>query len=158
LIQGKYEVYRMILSESDARQVLEVIRGQLGEIGAQVILDGIEESRRLGVEETLSDEDAKEMKQVGAMRRRPLSAVEELNIVLQRLEDRLVVLPRLAASIRDRLSSNEVEWRVDTDFVLESRIPEVSIARLVPEAHQEVTDRITEIMRAVEIPSTARVE
>lgn len=148
----------MILSESDARQVLEVIRGQLGEIGAQVILDGIEESRRLGVEETLSDEDAKEMKQVGAMRRRPLSAVEELNIVLQRLEERLVVLPRLAASIRDRLSSNEVEWRVDTDFVLESRIPEVSIARLVPEAHQEVTDRITEIMRAVEIPSTARVE
>lgn len=148
----------MILTESDSRQVLEVIRGQLGEIGAHGILEGIEESRRLGVEESLSDEGAKEMKQVGAMRRRPLSAVEELNIVLHRLQERLVILPRLAASIRDRLSTNEVEWRVDTDFVLESRIPEVSIARLVPEAHQEVTELISKIMRVVEIPSTARVE
>jgi len=148
----------MRLTESDARQVLEVIRGRLEEIGAQVILDGIEESRRLGVEETLSDEGAKEMKQVGAMRRRPLGAVEELNIVLHRLQERLVVLPRLAASIRDRLSTNEVEWRVDTEFVSESRIPEVSVAKLVPEAHQEVTERISEIMRIAEIPSAARVE
>jgi hypothetical protein len=148
----------MTLTESDARQVLKVIRGRLGEIGAQEILDGIEESRRLGIEESLSDEGAKEMKQVGAMRRRPLSAVEELNIVFHRLQERLVVMPRLAASIQDRLQANEVEWRVDTEFVSESRIPEVSIARLVPEAHQEVSERINEIMRDVEIPSTARVE
>jgi hypothetical protein len=148
----------MILTESDARQVLEVIRGQLREIGAHGILEGIEESRRLGVEETLSDRDAKELKQVGAMRRRPLSAVEELDIVLHRLQERLVVLPRLASSIRDRLSTTEVEWRVDTEFVSESRIPEVSIGKLVPEAHQEVTERISEIMRLVEIPSNARVE
>ena len=148
----------MILSESDAQQVLEVIRGRLGEIGAQVILDGIEESRRLGVEETLSDEGAKEMKQVGAMRRRPLSAVEELDIVLHRLQERLVIMPRLAASIRDRLSTNEVEWRVDTEFVSEDRIPEVSISKLVPEGNQEVSERIGEIMRVAEIPSSARVE
>jgi hypothetical protein len=148
----------MILTESDARQLLEVIRGQLREIGAHGILEGIEESRRLGVEETLSDRDAKELKQVGAMRRRPLSAVEELDIVLHRLQERLVVLPRLASSIRDRLSTTEVEWRVDTEFVSESRIPEVSIGKLVPEAHQEVTERISEIMRLVEIPSNARVE
>jgi hypothetical protein len=148
----------MILTDSDARQVLEVIRGRLEEIGAHGILEGIEESRRLGVEEILSDQDAKEMRQVGAMRRRPLSAVEELNIVLHRLQERLVVLPRLAASICDRLSTNEVEWRVDTEFVSESRIPEVSIAKLVPEAHQEVTERISEIMRVAEISSAARVE
>ena len=148
----------MILTESDARQVLEVIRGRLGEIEAHEVLEGIEESRRLGVEESLSDHDAKEMKQVGAMRRRPLSAVEELNIVLHRLQERLVVLPRLAASIRDRLSTNEVEWRVDTEFVSESRVPEVSIARFLPEAHQEVNERITEIMRVTGIASAARVE
>jgi hypothetical protein len=51
-----------------------------------------------------------------------------------------------------------VEWRVDTEFVSESRIPEVSIAKLVPEAHQEVTERISEIMRVAEISSAARVE
>jgi hypothetical protein len=148
----------MILTESDARQVLEVIRGQLEKIGAQEVLDGIEESRRLGVEESLSDQGAKEMKQVGAMRRRPLSAVEEVNIVLLRLHERLVVMPRLAASIRDRLQANEVEWRVDTEFVSESRIPEVSIARLLPEEHQQVSERITEIMKVAEISSAARVE
>ena len=147
----------MILTESDARQVLEVIRRQLEEIEAHEVLEGIEESRRLGVEESLSDQEVKEMKQVGAMRRRPLNAVEELNIVLHRLQERLVVLPRLATSIRDRLSTNEVEWRVDTEFVSESRIPEVSISRLVPEGYQEVTEQISEIMRIAEIPSAARV-
>lgn len=148
----------MILSESDARQVLEVIRGRLEEIGAHEVLEGIEENRRLGVEESLSDQRAKEMKQVGAMRRRPLSALEELNIVLRRLQERLVVLPSLAASIQDRLKANAVEWRVDTEFVSESRIPEVTIARLMPEGHQEVSERITEIMKDAEISSAARVE
>jgi hypothetical protein len=148
----------MMLTESDARQVLEVIRGRLVDFEAHEILEGIEESRRLGVEESLSDQDVKEMKQVGTMRRRPLSAVEELNIVLNRLQERLVVLPRLASSIRDRLSTNEVEWRVDTEFVSESRVPEVSIARFLPEAHQEVNERITEIMRVTGIASAARVE
>ncbi len=148
----------MVLTESDARQVLEVIRGRLGEIGAHEVLEGIEESRRLGVEESLSDQGAKEMKQVGAMRRRPLSAVEEMNIVLHRMQERLDVLPRLAASIRSRLSTNEVEWRVDTDFVLESRIPEVSITKLVPQGYQAVTERISEIMRVVEISPAERAE
>ena len=147
----------MILTESDAWQVLEVIRRQLEEFEAHEVLEGIEESRRLGVEESLSDQDVKKMKQVGAMRRRPLSAVEELNIVLHRLQERLVVLPRLASSIRDRLSTNEVEWRVDTEFVSESRVPEVSIAKLLPEAHQEVNERITEIMRVTGIASASRV-
>ena len=148
----------MNLTESDARQVLEVIRERLGEIGAQEILDGIEESRRLGVEENFSDRDAKELKQVGAMRRRPLSAVEELNIVLHRLEERLVVLPHVATSIQGRLKTDAVEWRVDTEFVSEDRIPEVSIAKLLPEGNQEVKERITEIMRAAEMLSSTRVE
>lgn len=148
----------MMLTDSDARQVLEVIRGRLEEIGAHEVLEGIEESRRLGVEESLSDQGAKEMKQVGAMRRRPLSAVEELDIVLHRLQERLVIMPRLAASIQERLNANDVEWRVDTEFVLESRIPEVRIARLAPQGRQEVSDRITELMKTVEISSAARVE
>jgi hypothetical protein len=148
----------MILSESDARQVLEVIRGRLEEIGAREVLEGIEESRRLGVEESLFDQTAKEMKQVGAMRRRPLTGLEELNIVFHRLQQRLVVLPSLAASIQDRLKVNAVEWRVDTEFVSESRIPEVTIASLMPEGRQEVSERITVIMKDAEISSAARVE
>jgi predicted P-loop ATPase/GTPase len=64
----------------------------------------------------------------------------------------------LAASIQERLNANDVEWRVDTEFVLESRIPEVRIARLAPEGRQEVSERITDLMKTVEISSAARVE
>lgn len=148
----------MILTESDAKQVLEVIRGRLEEIRAFEVLEGIEESRRLGADESLHEQAAKEIKQVGAMRRRPLSAIEELDIVFQHLQERLVVMPRLANSIRERLHTNEVEWRVDTEFVSESRIPEVSIAKLVPEGREMVHKQITEIMRVAEILPAARVE
>jgi hypothetical protein len=92
------------------------------------------------------------------MRRRPLTALEELNIVLHRLEERLVVLPSLAASIRDRFQASEVEWRVDTEFVSETRIPEVSVTKLLPEGHEEVSSRIAQIMKAAEIPAAVRVE
>jgi len=148
----------MILTESDARQVLNGIRNQLEEIGAHGILEGIEESRRLGIEEPLSENGRKELKQVGAMRRRPLSAVEELNIVLYRLQERLVVMPQMAASIRDTLKTNDVEWRVDAEFVSESRVPEISLGKLVPDEHQKVSELISEIMRAVKIPSNERGE
>ena len=148
----------MILTESDARQMLEVIRAKLEEIGARQVLEGIEESRRLGAEEFLREQDAREIKQVGAMRRRPLSAIEELNVVFQHLQERLVVVPRLAASIRERLHTNDVEWRVDTEFVSESRIPEVGIARLVPEGREMVRKQITEIMNVAGISPAARVE
>jgi hypothetical protein len=148
----------MMLTESDARQVLEVIRGRLEEIGAKEILDGIEESRRLGVEESLSEQGAKEIKQVGAMRRRPLSAIEELTIVFQRLQERLVVMPRLAASIQERLKANAVEWRVDTEFVSASRIPEVTIASLAPDGHETLNERITEIMKVADLSPAAREE
>lgn len=148
----------MILTESDARQVLEVIWVRLEEIEARQVLEGIDESRRLGAEEFLGEQDAKEIKQVGAMRRRPLSAIEELNIVFQHLQERLVVMPRLAASIRERLHTNNVEWRVDTEFISEIRIPEVAIAKLEPEGHQEVSERITEIIKDAEISPDARVE
>lgn len=148
----------MILTESDARQVLELIRRQLEEIGAQEVLDGIDESRRLGAEESLSEQDAKEIKQVGAMRRRPLNAIEELNVIFQHLQERLLVVPRLAASIRERLHTNDVEWRVDTEFVSESRIPEVGIERLLPEGHEMISERITEIMKVADISPAARAE
>lgn len=148
----------MILTESDARQVLEVIRVRLEEIGAREVLEGIEESRRLGADESLQVQDAKEIKQVGAMRRRPLSTIEELDIVFQHLQERLVVIPRLAASIRERLHTNDVEWRVDTEFVSASRTPEVSIASLVPEGRHEVSERITAIIKDAEISSAARAE
>ena len=136
----------MTLTEADAKQVLEVIRVQLEKIGAQEVLDGIEESRRLGAEaESLHDQAAKEIKQVGAKRRRPLSAIEELDIVFQHLHERLVVVPLLATSIQERLKVNAVEWRVDTEFVSESRIPEVGIASLEPEGREMVRKQITEI-------------
>jgi len=148
----------MILTESEARKVLEVIRGQLVEIDAREVLDGIDESRRLGAEESLHEQAAKEIKQVGAMRRRPLSAIEELNIVFQHLQERLVVVPLLAASIQERLKATSVEWRVDTEFVSENRIPEVSIASLEPEGREMVRKQITEIMKGVEIFPAERAE
>ena len=147
----------MILTESDARQVLEVIRQHLEEIGAREVLDGIEESRRLGAEESLQDQAAKELKLVGAMRRRPLNPVEELNIVLEHLQERLVVVPRLAASIQERLHASEVEWRVDTEFVSTNRVPQVRIASLLPEGHGEVNQRIGDIVKRAEIPAGSRV-
>lgn len=147
----------MILTESDARQLLEVIRGRLEQIGAQEVLDGIEESRRLGAEESLQDDAAKELKQVGAMRRRPLNAVEELNIVFEHLQERLVVVPRLAASIQERLHAGDVEWRVDTEFVSTHRVPQVGIASLFPEGHEEVSQRIADIVKRWDIPSRPRV-
>ena len=73
----------MVLTHSDAEYLLGIIRENLERIGAREVLDGIEESRRLGAEESLHEQAAKEIKQVGAMRRRPLSAIEELNIVFQ---------------------------------------------------------------------------
>ena len=109
-------------------------------------------------QEALSVNGKKEMKQVGAMRRRPLTAVEELNIFLHRLEERLVVLPHLADSIRNRLQATEVEWRVDTEFVSEARIPEVSVTKLLPQGYEEVSARIAQIMKLAEIPPAVRVE
>lgn len=147
----------MILTESDARQVLEVIRQRLEQIGAQEVLDGIEESRRLGAEESLQDEAAKELKQVGAMRRRPLNAVEELNIVLEHLQERLVVVPRLAASIKEHIHASEVEWRVDTEFVSTNRVPQVRIASLLPDGHGDAIQRISDIVKRAEIPTGPRV-
>jgi hypothetical protein len=106
----------------------------------------------------LREQASKEIKQVGTMRRRPLTAIEELNVALRHVQERLVVMPLLAASIQKRLGVKEVEWRVDTEFVSESRIPEVDITRLAPEGHSELSVRITEIMRDAEISSAARVE
>ena len=47
---------------------------------------------------------------------------------------------------------------VQVELFSESRIPEIGIARLMPERHQEVSERITEIMKNAEISSGSRVE
>jgi hypothetical protein len=148
----------MRLTESDARQLLEVIRRRLQEIEAREVLEGIEESRRLGAEESLHGLASREVKHVGTMRRRPLTAIEELSVVFRHLQERLVVVPLLAASIQVQLRASEVEWRVDTEFVSESRIPEVEITRLAPEGYAELRVLIAAIMQAAEISATARVE
>jgi hypothetical protein len=140
----------MILTESDARQLMPMIRERLEKIGALEVLEGIDESRRFGVEIILAGEDGKDIKQVGRMRRRPLNAIEELEVVLQRLRERLVVVPGLATSILDHLKVNVVEWLVDTEFVSTSRIPEVSIAMLLPQGREDVTKQIAEIMKVTE--------
>ena len=69
-----------------------------------------------------------------------------------------MVVPLLAASIQERLKATSVEWRVDTEFVSENRIPEVSIASLEPEGREMVRKQITEIMKGVEIFPAEPVE
>ena len=137
----------MVLTESDASKLLHAVTAQLESLGAREVLDGIEESRRLGVEEPLAEQKGSDIKQVGRMRRRPPNEIELLGIALRRLHERLVVVPRLAAAIRQRFKVDDVRWRVDTEFVSTNRVPEVHISSLEPDGVEAVMDAFSGLMR-----------
>ena len=120
----------MILTEDDAAKLLHSVLNVLQSSNAREVLDGIEESRRLGIEELLPEQKGLELKQVARTRRRPPSNVELVHIVLERLHQRLVVLPTLGAAIRKRLGAQDVLWRVDTEFVSVDRFPEARLSDL----------------------------
>jgi hypothetical protein len=95
----------MTLTKDEASKVLEAVTTLLQQQGARQILDGIDESRRLSVEEELPQQKSSELKQVARARRRPPNNSEMLHIVLELLYQRLIVLPRIGAALKTRLAS-----------------------------------------------------
>jgi hypothetical protein len=136
----------MTLTEDDAGKVLEAVTTLLQKQGARQILDGIDESRRLGVEEELPQHKSSELKQVARTRRRPPHNAEMIHIVLELLYQRLIVLPRIGTALKTRLGVGELFWRVDTEFVSADRLPESRLSDLLPDGVEEIMNRLTRVM------------
>lgn len=128
----------MTLTDNDEREILQTLLEILRRTNAHEVLDGIDETRRIGIEETLTDGEGSELKQVARTRRRPPNEREMLDIVMERLNQRLVVLPLLAASIQMRLGSKDVQWRVDTEFSSVDRFPDARLQDLTPSGVEEI--------------------
>jgi hypothetical protein len=146
----------VILTEDDAERLLHSILNLLQSGGAGEVLDGIEESRRLGIEESLPEQKGLEQKQVARTRRRPPSNAELVQIVFERLHQRLVVLPTIAAAIRKRLGA-DVLWRVDTEFVSVDRFPEARLSDLSPDGVENVMSTFMEIGKLVPVQTVERI-
>lgn len=156
----------MVLTEADAAEVNRSILERLREIGAREVLDGIDESRQLGIEEIVSEQEITSerkraktnLREVARTRKRPPNASEVLRIILDRLSERLVTLPSLRASISKRLGTENVVWRVDTEFVTPERIPEVHLEALAPSGLDDVNSRwkgIQELLANSAVPKRA---
>jgi len=139
----------MTLTEDDAAKLLHSVLNLLQLSSAREVLDGIEESRRLGIEELLPEQKGLELKQVARTRRRPPSNVELVHIVLERLHQRLVVLPTLGTAIRTRLGAHDVLWRVDTEFVSVDRFPEARLSDLLPDSAENLMLAFAEIRKLI---------
>jgi hypothetical protein len=141
----------MTLTEDDAaklvRSTLELIRSSEG----RELLDGIDESRRLGIEEKLPEQKGSDMKQVGRIRKRPPTDLEMLQIIFEQLYQRLVILPKVAMAIKGRLGGQNVIWRVDTEFVSVDRFPEAQLSSLAPEGTENISSLFEEIIRLIPI-------
>jgi hypothetical protein len=108
------------LSEDETATVLETIFSRLRQYDAVDVMHGIEESRRLGVEEDFSKQmvgRSSDLKKVGAIRRRPPANIEMLSIVFEQLRQRLIVLPAIVDAIERHLGANQFALRVDREFV-----------------------------------------
>ena len=152
-----------MLTEKDAAEVNQAILDRLHEIRAVDVVEGINESRRLGIEESLTDTaiwpDSKDirvkLKQVAQTRRRPPNEREVLQIILERLYGRLITLPSLRSSISKQLGTENVVWRVDTEFVSSGTIPEVDLVALSPgnlEAVQLSWNRLQKLLENSNLP------
>jgi hypothetical protein len=136
----------MDLNEHEAGEVVEFILGKLTSMGALDVLAGIDESRRLGIEEPVAQNTLKfeptitsVLREVGSMRRRPLRNVEILELVLERLHQRLIVVPAIGRSLEQKVGE-QVEWRVDTQFVSQERSIDLAASRtdLLPDGSDEI--------------------
>jgi hypothetical protein len=121
---------------------------------AREVIDGIDESRRLGIEVNVSKEEVGR-RNVGMVRRRPPTDLEMLHIVFERLHQRLIVLPAIARALQKYLSVHEIVWRIDSEFVSEDRLSalEAGIDDLLPDgvdeiaaAYQKLRDMIPGLM------------
>lgn len=148
----------MILTEDDAAEVLRVVLQLLEKIGAREILEGINESRRLGIEEPLDEPKTIELKQVGRTRRRPPSSIELLGACFETLHQRLIVLPRIGAKLHKMAGEKDVQWRVDTEFVSTDRVPEQRLSDLNPAGAEIVMSDFAAVLRSIQnLPSRGTV-
>jgi hypothetical protein len=142
----------MTLTDNDAREILQTFLDFLRRIDAREVLDGIDETRRIGIEEPLTEAKGAELKQVAGTRRRPPNDREMLHIVMERLNQRLIVLPLLAASIERKLGSKDLQWRVDTEFSSVDRFPDASLQDLLPSGVEEIGDSFRTISQQMTRP------
>ena len=128
------------LSHDDATGLLHSAMTPLRRYEAREVIDGIDESRRLGIEESVSKEEVGR-RNVGMVRRRPPTDLEMLHIVFERLHQRLIVLPAIARALQKYLGVHEVVWRVDSEFVSGDRLSalEAGIDDLLPDGVDEIT-------------------
>lgn len=125
------------LSNDDAAMLLQLIFDHLQKFNAIDVMHGIEESRRLGIEEDVSNEvmgRRSEPKKVGMIRRRPATNIEMLRLAFEELRQRLFVLPAIVDALERRLGANQFVWRVDREFVSQDLVNtvEASIDELRP--------------------------
>jgi len=145
------------LSSHDASTILRSLLEHLGRHEAGEVIDGIDESRRLGIEERMDKEEVGS-RNVGLVRRRPPTDLEMLQIAFERLHQRLIVVPGVARSMQRHLGAREIVWRVDREFVSEDRLPalEGKIDDLLPDgidsvllAYEQVRELLPDIVPPV---------
>jgi hypothetical protein len=135
----------MDITEDEAAQLFETIFEKLDAMGARDVVEGINESRLLGIEETVVPESKSpinraELKSLGTVRRRPPTNVELLQIALQRINQRLNVIPAIALRLEKSLGTCEIEWRVDESFIASGRAQqlETTVLKLTPDGIADV--------------------
>jgi hypothetical protein len=156
----------MTLTDPDAAELVALMLNRLEAMGAQDVIAGIDESRRLGIEEPvvpLGDRAAgskRELKKLGTVRRRPPTELEMLRIVFERVHQRLVVIPAIARTLQQQLKTADIVWRVDHEFVPSDRSPslEADIGNLLPagsddivRAYRKIAELIPELVPSVRI-------
>lgn len=132
----------MDLTEAEAAEIVQLIVERLTECGAMDVLAGIEESRQQGFDEAFPQSPLKfvltgspaDVRGLGTIRRRPPTSLEMLGLVLERLHQRLVVLPSIVESLRKSIG-NRIVWRVDSEFVSSARREalEADVSNLLPQ-------------------------
>jgi hypothetical protein len=135
------------LTDSEASMLVRMVTDRLEEIDARDVIAGIDESRRLGIEEPVEDSSERkfgwsraDLKQLGTVRRRPPTNLEMLQLVFERLRQRLLIVPAIARVLERELKTSDVSWRVDSEFVSSERSPSLEASRdeLLPEGADDV--------------------
>jgi hypothetical protein len=144
----------MILTDDDAAKVFNTVVTILQEQKTRELLDGIDESRRLGIEEGLPEQKGLELKQVARTRRRPPNNLEMVHIILALLYQRLIVLPQIGVTLKKRLNAEEIFWRVDTEFVSVERLPEAKLSDLLPVGFEDVMSALARVIELSQLSNT----
>lgn len=151
----------LTVTNSDASILVRLILRKLEELNAWDVIAGIDESRRLGVEEPVGEFDGRvlgksQIKQLGTVRRRPLNDSEMLRLLFDRLHQRLIVLPAIAVALQARLGTTDIVWRVDRQFESSERSSslESDVKDMLPKdttevdiAYRKINELIPELAR-----------